>query len=186
MLGGFAERQGAAETAQREYQLALTQEPTIFGPRSNLAALWDRSAEEMARQLNTNRSSDLSQPMDQVEKIARENIEKIYQIAARLRQEELDLLERDVRRLPENGELQRRVGLLRHLFGWRKEAESALLQATLLEPRNPAFLEYLAIYYSDTSRPGDALPLVDRLLQLRPKHPRYEKLRADVREAAGR
>ena len=120
--------------------------------------------------------------MDQVEKIARENIERSYQIAARLRQQELDLLERDVRRLPENGELQRRVGLLRHLFGWRKEAESALLQATLLEPRNPAFLEYLAIYYSDTGRPGDALPLVERILRRKPKHPRYEAMRQEILE----
>lgn len=186
MLGGFAERQGAPESAQREYQLALDLEPTIFGPRSNLAALWDQSAEEMVRQLNTNRSSDPSQPMDQVEKIARENIQRSYQIAARLRQQELDLLERDVRRLPENAELQRRVGLLRHLFGWHKEAESALLKATLLEPRNPALLEYLAIYYSDTGRPGDALPLARRLLELKPKHPRYEMLLVDLREAASR
>ena len=97
--------------------------------------------------------------------------------AARLRREELDLLERDVRRLPENAELQRRVGLLRHLHGWHKEAESALLQAALLQPRNPAMLEYLVIYYRDTGRPQDALPLAERLLKLRPKHPRYEELR---------
>ncbi len=100
--------------------------------------------------------------------------------AARLRREELDLLERDVRRLPEIAELQRRVGLLRHLHGWHKEAESALLRATLLEPRNPGMLEYLAIYYSDTGRPDEALPLVERLLKLRPKHPRYETLRKQL------
>lgn len=100
--------------------------------------------------------------------------------AARLRREELDLLERDVHRLPENAELQRRVGLLRHLHGWHKEAESALLQAALLEPRNPAMLEYLAIYYRDTGRARDALPLAERLLKLRPKHPRYEELRKEL------
>jgi tetratricopeptide (TPR) repeat protein len=105
--------------------------------------------------------------------------------AARLRREELDLLERDVRRLPGNSELQRRVGLLRHLHGWHHEAESALLQATLLEPRDPAMLEYLVIYYRDTGRPLDALPLVERLIKLRPKHPRYEEMRKAVVEMVG-
>lgn len=100
--------------------------------------------------------------------------------AARLRREELDLLERDVRRLPENAELQRRVGLLRHLHDWDKEAETALLRAVLLEPRNPAMLEYLAVYYNDTGRSRDALPLAERLLELRPKHPRYEDLRKQL------
>ena len=179
MLGGFAERQGVPETAQKEYEQALILEPTIFGPRSNLAAAWEQSAEEMARELG-NPPIDLLKPVDPVEKIAHENMQRSYQIAARLRQQELDLLERDVRRLPENAELQRRVGLLRHLHGWHKDAESALLQATLLEPRNPAMLEYLAIYYRDTGRPQDALPLVERLLNLRPEHPRYKQLLKDI------
>ncbi|MCE9529180.1 MAG: hypothetical protein K8R36_24295, partial [Planctomycetales bacterium] len=173
------------QTAQMEYKMALDLEPTIFGPRSNLAAAWERSAEETARQLDTNQQSDPSAPMDQVDQIARENIQRSLQIAASLRQQELDLLERDVRRLPENAELQRRVGLLRHLHGWRKDAESALLQAVLLEPRNPAMLEYLAIYYSDTGRPKEALPLVERILYLKPKHPRYEELRKELLTKAG-
>jgi tetratricopeptide (TPR) repeat protein len=100
--------------------------------------------------------------------------------AARWRQEELDVMERDIRRGPQIAQLQSRVGLLRHLHGWHKEAESALLTAMLLEPRNPATLEYLAIYYSDTGRAREALPLVERLLKLRPKHPRYEDLRRNV------
>ena len=51
---------------------------------------------------------------------------------------------------------------------------------SLLEPRHPGALEYLAIYYNDTGRTGDALPLVERLLELRPKHPRYEGLRKEI------
>lgn len=102
--------------------------------------------------------------------------------AARWRQEELDVLERDIRRGPQIAQLQTRVGLLRHLHGWQKEAESALLTAMLLEPRNPATLEYLAIYYSDTGRAQAALPLAERLLGLRPKHPRYENLRKELLE----
>ncbi|MFN0022098.1 MAG: HEAT repeat domain-containing protein [Pirellulaceae bacterium] len=180
MLGGFAERQGSPRTAQQEYQLALLLEPTIFGPRSNLAAAMEQEAEEMNRELSTKPAGEPSEFMDRVEKFTRENIQQSLQIAARLRQQELDLLERDVRRLPENAELQRRVGLLRHLHGWRKGAESALLQAVLLEPRNPAMLEYLAIYYSDTGRPKEALPLVERILRLKPKHPRYEELRKEI------
>lgn len=106
--------------------------------------------------------------------------------AARLRKDELDLLERDILRLPGNGELQRRVGLLRHLHGWKKEAESALLTAALLEPRNPAMLEYLAVYYADTGRPKDALSLVERILKLRPKHPRYEAFRQELLDGSSK
>ena len=95
--------------------------------------------------------------------------------AARLRQQELDLMERDLLRLPGNAELQRRVGLMRHLHGWHKEAESALLTAALLEPRNPAMLETLAIYYGDTDRPQEAISFRERILRLRPKHPRFEQ-----------
>jgi len=100
--------------------------------------------------------------------------------AARLRQQELDMMERDLLRLPGNAELQRRVGLMRHLHGWDKEAESALLTAALLEPRNPATLETLAIYYTDTGRPQAAISLLERILKLRPKHPRFEQELQDL------
>jgi Flp pilus assembly protein TadD len=95
--------------------------------------------------------------------------------AAHLRQQELDLMERDLLRLPGNAELQRRVGLMRHLHGWHKEAESALLSAALLEPRNPAMLETLAIYYGDTDRSQEAISLLERILKLKPKHPRFKQ-----------
>ena len=148
MKGSLAERQNRPQRAAEEYELASMLEPTMIGPRGNLAALLDQ----------------LQQPAE----------------AARLRGEELDLLERDIRRAPQISQLQSRVGLLRHLHGWDKEAESALLMAKLLEPRNPGALEYLAIYYNDTGRTSDALPLVERLLELRPKHHRYEDLRRAI------
>src|SRR5204862_3967188 len=77
--------------------------------------------------------------------------------ASRLREEELGLLERDALLAPDNAPIQGRIGLARYLAGWTKEADSALLTAVLLEPRNPENLFRLAIYYRDTNRVGDAI-----------------------------
>ncbi|HEX5104517.1 MAG TPA: HEAT repeat domain-containing protein, partial [Pirellulaceae bacterium] len=154
MRAGFAQRRGDLAQAGADYETAIDLEPTLSGPRQNLAALLDQ----------------LRQPAE----------------GARLRREELDLRERDARRAPQIAALQVQVGLARHLNGWKKEAESALLQASLLEPRNPAMLEYLAIYYRDTGRPDDALALAERLWKLRPGHPGYERMRQELRDEAGR
>jgi hypothetical protein len=70
--------------------------------------------------------------------------------------------------VPDNAGLHTRLGLLRYLQGWHKEAERGLRVN-------------LAIFYRDTGRPRDALALVRRLRELRPQDPQFEQLEADVR-----
>jgi len=182
MKGVFAENQGDAGTARKEYELAIGLEPTMTGPRSNLAALLDQLAEARSEQVR-------AAIREQDEAVADKGMREVASLAAeaaRLRQEELDLLEHGSLQVPDNAEWQRRVGLLRHLHGWKKEAESALLRAWLLQPRDPGNIELLAVYYNDTGRAGDALPLSERLLAMRPKHPRSMELAANCYNGVGR
>jgi tetratricopeptide (TPR) repeat protein len=155
---------GESAQAQAAYETALRVEPGSIGARTNLAALYDRQfqeAQQRARQLaqQGNRAAAERQIAEVIELPAK---------IARLREEELGLLERDVVLAPDNAQLQGRVGLARYLSGWSKEAEAALLAASLLEPENPEHLYRLAIYYRDTGRPEQAAPLIERLKKLRP------------------
>jgi tetratricopeptide (TPR) repeat protein len=102
--------------------------------------------------------------------------------ANRLRQDELSLLERDARLAPDNAAVQGRIGLSRYVQGWLKEAEHSLLLAHLLDPQNPEYAFNLAIYYRDTGRPREALPLVEQLLKLRPDSPLFKQLQSEMLE----
>jgi tetratricopeptide (TPR) repeat protein len=103
---------------------------------------------------------------------------------SRLRDEELGLLERDVVLAPDNAPIQGRIGLARYLAGWTKEADAALLTATLLEPRNPEHLFRLAIYYRDTNRVSEAAQLVERLLKLRPDSRAFQNFAEELKQQA--
>ena len=63
----------------------------------------------------------------------------------RLRQEEAVLLERDASLLPENGDIEYRLGLLRYQLGQLDEAESALNSACRLSPNDYDFRMTLAL-----------------------------------------
>jgi tetratricopeptide (TPR) repeat protein len=155
---------GDFRQAEEAYQTAMDVEPGSIGARTNLAALYDRQlqeAEQRARQLaQQGNRAGAEQEIAAISHLP----EKID----RLREEELGLLERDILLAPDNAPIQGRIGLARYLAGWTKEADSALLIASLLEPRNPEHLFRLAIYYRDTGRLKEAQPLAERLLKLRP------------------
>jgi tetratricopeptide (TPR) repeat protein len=175
-LGILYESLGQQDEALAAYRTALKVEPESIGPRTNIAAIYDRQLQEAQQ-----RAQQLHLAGD------RAGAERaIYEIASlpaeieRLRSEELALLERDARLAPDNAAIQGRIGLARYLGGWRKEAESALRNAVLLDPQNPEHLYRLAIYYKDTGRPEQAAPLAQRLLELRPGHPPFEQLAAEL------
>lgn len=167
-----------AEEAESAYRTALRVEPMSVGPRANLSDLLDRRRSAMIRQV---------QQLVQSQNVAAAQ-ELLAQAgpledeANRLRDAELSLLERDAQLSPENADLQSRLGFLRHLQGWRKEAGRAREVAHLLEPRDPYFMYHLAVYYMGTGRPRDALTLAQRLRQLQPNSPQVETLEADVKQ----
>jgi len=98
-----------------------------------------------------------------------------------LREEELTLLERDALLAPDHAAIQGQIGLARYLGHWQKEAEAGLLNAALLEPRNPGNLYRLAIYYKDTGRVAEAIPVAERLLKLRPGDRQFEQFAAELK-----
>src|SRR5262249_43737705 len=150
-----------------------------IGARTNLAALYDRQFQEAQQ-----RARQLAQQGDRA--AAERQIGEVIELPAklaRLRDEELGLLERDVVLAPDNAQLQGRIGLARYLSGWSKEAETALLSASLLEPRNPEHLYRLAIYYRDTGRPEQATPLIQHLKELRPGSRTIEALELSPEDA---
>ncbi|HEY2414033.1 MAG TPA: cytochrome c3 family protein [Pirellulaceae bacterium] len=172
---------GDLDEAEAEYETALKVEPNSIGPRTNLAAMYDRQlqeTEQRVRQLvqQGNRAA-AEREIEAVRKLP----ERVY----RLREEELGLLERDVVLAPDNAPIQGRIGLARYLAGWTKEADAALLTAALLEPRNPEQLFRLAIYYRDTNRIPDAIQLVDRLLKLRPSSRAFQNFAEELKQQGG-
>jgi predicted CXXCH cytochrome family protein len=175
-LGILYENLGQTREAEEAYQTALRIEPGSIGPRTNLAALYDRLFEE-ARQ----RAMQLAQSGNR--EAAEREMAGLYEYPARihhLRTEELGLLERDAVLAPDNAPIQGRIGLARYLAGWQKEAEAALRNAALLEPRNPEHLFRLAIYYNDSGRASEAIPLVNRLLELRPQSRQFQQFATEL------
>jgi tetratricopeptide (TPR) repeat protein len=155
---------GQWSQAEDEYQTAILVEPNNIGPRTNLADLYDNQF-EAARQ----RAIELARGGDRAS--AEREIAAAGDLPGKidqLRTEELGLLERDVLLAPDVAAIQEQIGLTRILGRWTREAETALVTATLLEPRNPAYLHRLAQYYVSTERAAEALPLAQRLVKLRP------------------
>lgn len=163
-LGILYESLGQTEQAEKAYQTALKVEPGSIGPRTNLAALYDQRVQAVQqRAMQLAQSGNRQAAMEAFAPIA----DLPSQIAV-LRDQELGLLERDAVLAPDNAQIQGRIGLARYLGGWRKEAESAMLTAALLEPRNPDPWFRLAVYYRDLGRASEAGQISRRLLEMRP------------------
>jgi tetratricopeptide (TPR) repeat protein len=177
-IGILSENLGELTAAEEAYKTALRVEPGSIGPRTNLAALYDRQFQEaQQRAMQLHQAGNRERAQNEFLAVA-----DLPEQIERLRAEELSLLERDARLAPDNGAIQGRIGLARYLAGWRKEAESSLLNASLLEPRNPEHLYRLAIYYKDTGRPQQAVPLVQRLLTLRPNSRPFQQFAAELQQ----
>ncbi len=180
MLGIVAEGQGQSEQAVRAYQDALRVEPRTTGPRTNLAALYDRLAETEDRRASQAASLGNS---SSAEKAAGE-ANRLRQEASRLRREELDLFARDARLAPEAPFVQYRYGMLLYLHRRYDEAEQTLRKAHDLEPNNPQFLLGLVLFYKERNELQQALPLAEQLLRLRPQDATYAQVLNEIRALA--
>jgi tetratricopeptide (TPR) repeat protein len=169
---------GYFDDAEAAYKTAMRVEPGSIGARTNLAALYDRQFQEAQQ-----RAQQLAQQGNRA--AAEQTIFAVYHLrekTAKLREEELGLLERDALLAPDNAPIQGRIGLARYLGGWNKEADNALLVASLLEPRNPEHIFRRAIYLKDTGRAAQATPLVQQLLKLRPDSRLFHQFAEELKE----
>jgi tetratricopeptide (TPR) repeat protein len=177
MLGILAEGQGQDERAITAYQDALHVEPATTGPRTNLAALYDRLAELQDRRAGQASSLGDSPAADK----AAAEANRLRQEAARLRGEELELFARDARLAPDAAFVQYRYGMLLYLHRRFDEAEQALQKANAVEPNNPQFLLGLTLFYKELNRRNQALQFAEQLLKLRPQDRMYQQIRDEVR-----
>ncbi len=100
-----------------------------------------------------------------------------------LRQEEADLMERDVRLAPENAEIYYRLGLLRFLLGQFDEAQAALTAACDRAPQNYEFLMALALLHErryqldgDEQQFNAAVLTLKKMHELQPADPRAKQI----------
>ncbi len=125
-LGIFAEQQNRIQQAIEHYQKAITVEPSVTGPRTNLAALLERNL------------SSQPNPESKPAVALREEIN-------RLRKEELPLLKRDVGLLPTAAGIQYRYGLALYVDGQKELAATHLVQAAELEKTRTEFAQAAAM-----------------------------------------
>lgn len=166
--GVVCETMGEEEDAERAYQLAIRIEPNVAGPRTNLAALYDRRLAQW-RQIGP-QSLELRQTLATT--------------TARLRREELDLLERDARLAPNSAAIQYRFGMSLYLHDRFAESEQALTRAYELDPNTPDFALALSLLLQKLGRFREALPYAERVVELQPDEPGYQNLVRDLRRQA--
>ena len=176
-MGILHESLGEDDQALERYETAIDIEPTVTGPRTNLAALCDRLAEAADRKaqqaaLLRNRESG----SEAVRKAA-----DYRDRAAKLRRKELDWLERDAKLVPNSASVQYRYGMSLYLHRRLKEAEEALVSASELEPNNPQFLLGVVLFYKELNQPDKAIPLAERLVALRPQDAMFRQILEETR-----
>ena len=197
MLGVLHADQGDVERAVGDYETALRLEPGTVGPRSNLAELLDQRALELETQAAQLQQAEqqaaygINRPAEPSRAGTDSRSERLLQAAfqfrqrvTQLRKDELELLARDVKLLPQSPPLRYRYGLLLYLNGREAEAEVELREACRLSPQSPDFAMALALLYQKQARYELALTEAQRLLALRPEDPIAQRLVTDLQQQA--
>ncbi len=179
-LGIVHESRDELEQAIEAYKAAIHVEPRVTGPRTNLAAIYDRRAEAMGERVRQAQMLGNRKAADR----AIEQMTEYRNEATRLRREELDCLARDAALVPDNAAIQYRYGMLLYLHRQMGEAEAALRKAVELEPNTPQFLLGLVLFYQQIEQFDQALTLAQRLVTLRPEDATFRQVLADIQKQA--
>jgi tetratricopeptide (TPR) repeat protein len=164
-LGILAERQRNETEARKAYETALSLEPNTAGPRANLAAVLEQQAETMTDRVAA---------------------DELRERIAKLRREELELLARDAKYVPENAAIRYRYGLSLYLHDRLDEAQKELEAAVQLAPNTADYVLGLALFYQKQQRFKEALQQVRRLVELRPNDPSYQQLLEEIQIQAAK
>ncbi len=175
MLGVLRADQGDPAGAERAYETAMRVEPQVVGPRSNLAELLDRQAEQLQQQAMRYAQANNPAGRDLILQSG-----EIRDRVAKLRVEELALLRRDVGLVPTNGPLRYRYGLLLYLLGDEAQAVTELEEACRLSPNSPDFVMALALLYQKHQRFVDAIEQMERVVELRPDDDSAQQVLRDL------
>ncbi len=175
MIGVLRANQGDVVGAERAYETAIRVEPNVVGPRSNLAEMLDRQADQLQQQ-----AMQYAQAQNPAGRDLYVQSVEIRERVAGLRREELKLLGRDVRLVPDNGPLRYRYGLLLYLLGEEDKAILELEEACRLNPNSPDFAMALALLYQKHQRYEAAIEQMERVLELRPNDASARQLLGDL------
>ncbi len=138
-LGTINEQLGMDSEAIKNYQTAIVVEPAMAGPRTNLAALITRnldSATSLPEELRTKQEKQVQE----------------------LRTEELSLLERDVKLLPNPpASLVYRYGLSLYLTGQEQLAVEQLIRAAEADTKDATYAETAALLLEKLQKWPDAI-----------------------------
>lgn len=138
-LGTIAEQQGRLQQAMSHYETALVVEPATVGPRTNLAAALSRQVEG-----NASLPPAVRQSLDDKIRL--------------MRKQELELLARDLRLLPNPPPMMVfRYGLALYLDGQTELAAQQIVQAAELDRNQVTFAESAAEIFEKLSRFDKAL-----------------------------
>ncbi len=177
-IGILYESMDEEDRAVQAYETAIRIEPTVTGPRTNLAALYDRLAEAADQ-----KSRQAARVGDRDSAIkAGEQATEYQDKAVKLRRKELDWLARDAKLVPNSAPVQYRYGMSLYLHRRLDEAETALLAAHRLEPNEPQFLFGVVLYYKQLRQYDKAISFAERLVELRPQNPMYRHVLDETRQ----
>ncbi len=101
----------------------------------------------------------------------------------KLRQEELELLKRDSKLLPDNAPIHYRLGLLYYLLSDLEHAEGAISQAVKLAPSNPEFRYTLTLLYEKTGKMEKAKEHLQKLIRLQPENRVYRQMEQKFKQS---
>ena len=161
-LGSIYENLRQHDKAEQAYRLAIQVEPNATGPRSNLAELYTRLAENLARQYQQSRQ--------QVPPNVQESIQNYLLQAETLRSDEFVNFERDASYAPENAAVQYRYGLALYRNGQLEKAIEVLRKVHQLEPRTPIYMIALSRLLQTTEKFKEALEIAEKLTEIEPQH----------------
>ncbi|MCA9223592.1 MAG: HEAT repeat domain-containing protein, partial [Planctomycetales bacterium] len=180
-LGILYEDQGRTDDAIAAYKTAIAVEPQVTGPRTNLAALYERlasAADEQAR--NAARQGD-----EQAGIAAAEQGYRYRQLAEPLAEQELENLKRDTLLAPDNAFIHFRYGLSLYRHGRFEQAEAELTKAANLEPNDEQIVYGVMRFHYDRQNWSAARPWAEQLLEVRPQEPAYRQLYEEIKARAG-
>lgn len=163
-LGALSLRLGDSVAAIESFRTAIRQEPYLTGPRTELSQLLvdvldDPSEAETVKRTKTSG--------DEVR---------------RLREEEVNLLERDYHLLPGDPTPRFQRGRLLYLLDRGDEAREAFLDAARLDADNYEYWMWVALICERQERWEEAAGALIEMRRLRPGGPEWQGIRARMRE----
>ena len=177
MLGGLHEMLGDRERAKEDYRAAITVEPNLAGPRSNLAAILESDYERLQNQLRQTQSGG-GMAAGQLKGIVAQ-MQNLNQQSSRLRGQDHGLLAKEIQRnegVAGSHGLHYRFAMSSYIQHDLAATEKHLLEAIAQQPDDAMYLMGLATYYLQVEAPEKAKDYIDQLIQQDPNHPGYQAL----------